>query len=145
MQGIKIVKNIPKGLPGFTANEWFPIDGPTSKASPPSGVCLQSDLLLHVPYAISCLLVILPSILVQLPGLQQNRSMRWWCHPPSGCAQDRNAAVCLLIDMQVVVTAIIAAIVSLLDASAIGTNFAAVNGYDLEPKKARFGSSRFRF
>ena len=47
--------------------------------------------------------------------------------------------------MQVVVTAIIAAIVSLLDASAIGTNFAAVNGYDLEPKKARFGSSRFRF
>jgi hypothetical protein len=33
-QGIRIVKNIPKGLPGFTANEWFPLDGSTSKASP---------------------------------------------------------------------------------------------------------------
>ena len=42
---------------------------------------------------------------------------------------------------QVVVTALIAAIVSLLDASAIGTNFAAVNGYDLEPKKARHAGS----
>ncbi len=38
---------------------------------------------------------------------------------------------------QIIVTAFIAAVVSLLDASAIGTNFAAVNGYELQPKRVR--------
>lgn len=39
--------------------------------------------------------------------------------------------------LQIIVTAFIAAVVSLLDASAIGTNFAAVNGYELQPKRVR--------
>lgn len=38
-----------------------------------------------------------------------------------------------------VVTALVAAVVSLLDGVAIGTNFAATNGYDLEPKREFLG------
>jgi hypothetical protein len=59
LQGIKIVKNIPKGLPGFTADEWFPIDGPTSKASPPSGFCLHQNcnFTCQLPFAMPCCLL----------------------------------------------------------------------------------------